>query len=131
MTLSDDLFNDCPESEGPQGKPTWAKNKVNTRTIRSSSDYKQFWARFREKCATHRNPDGSVGAPCHLCSEPIEYYRRYPDPWSFSLDHLIPVSEDPSLLLAESNARASHKCCNELRGADELVPELGDVGDDW
>lgn len=127
MTALD--WDDTPEGEGPQGKPSWVKNKVNTRTIRSSSDYKAFWKRIREKAATHRNPDGTVGAPCAICGGAIEYWRRHPDQWAWSLQHKIPVARRPDLLLDEGNVESSHWICNTLAGTDEVPSELGDVTD--
>lgn len=52
---------------------------------------------------------------CGLCEEPVARDAPYPDPWSPSLDHIVPASlggsDDPS------NLRLAHLRCNLVRGA--------------
>ena len=55
----------------------------------------------------------AIGAHCHLCGEPLEPERRWPDPRSTTADHLTPG--DPDSELAPAHAR-----CNSSRGARPL-----------
>lgn len=52
---------------------------------------------------------------CGVCGDPIPQAARYPDPLSFSLDHITPRSlgGDP---LDPANARGAHLICNSRRG---------------
>lgn len=54
------------------------------------------------------------GDPCAICWHPIDYALKSPDPMSFEVDHVVPVSRggDP---YDPANAQASHRCCNNWR----------------
>lgn len=69
------------------------------------------------------------GRPCWICrlagkSGTIDYSLRFPHPYSFVIDELVPVSRYwmggyPSAQAAAldyDNLAAAHKCCNEWRG---------------
>lgn len=66
----------------------------------------------------------SLGLPCWICGWPIDYSitgadnRRHRD--GFTLDHVLPVSQHPDLLLDPANARAAHRKCNSMKGARTL-----------
>lgn len=52
--------------------------------------------------------------PCAICWYDIDYSLSSPDPLSFEVDHINPVSKggdayDPA------NAQAAHRCCNGWR----------------
>jgi hypothetical protein len=68
------------------------------------------------------------GRPCWICqlagrSGVIDYSLKYPHPYSFVMDELVPVSKYemggyPSAMacaLDYGNLAAAHKCCNEWR----------------
>ncbi|MFB6950190.1 HNH endonuclease [Streptomyces niveus] len=71
---------------------------------------------YRRLCSTQR----SYGLPCWWCGGPIRYditgplASRHRD--AFTLDHLLPVSLRPDLLLDPANARSAHRRCNSARG---------------
>lgn len=50
--------------------------------------------------------------PCHICGQPIDYTLKTPDPGSFELDHITPVSVAPELKHDPTNHAASHRRCN-------------------
>jgi hypothetical protein len=54
-----------------------------------------------------------AGEPCCFCKQPIDLTLRYPDPWSFTVDHSTPTShggtDDYDLL------RPAHNRCNTKR----------------
>ena len=123
-----DAYADTPETDD---SIKWVRRPVNTRTIRSTTEYKQQRAQYRAKCAVARNPDGSTGAPCIIDGEPIDYNLQYPHPLSWSLEHLISVKDHPELLLDQNNWASSHFACNSMRGPEELVPDTGEPSEDW
>lgn len=67
--------------------------------------------RYRQLCAQVRasEPD------CWVCGRPIDLTLRFPNRWSWSLDHVVPLMAggDP---LARSNAHSAHLTCNVGRG---------------
>lgn len=85
----------------------------------------------------------SEGRPCWICvlagkSGVIDYSLRFPHPYSFVVDELVPVSKYwlggyPSAQAAAldyNNLAAAHKCCNEWRGnktVDEVKRLIGEM----
>ena len=83
------------------------------------------------------------GRPCWICvlagkSGVIDYSLRFPHPYSFVVDELVPVSRYwlggyPSAQAAAldyANLAAAHKCCNEWRGnktVDEVKRLIGEM----
>lgn len=60
---------------------------------------------------------------CWICGHPVDKALPYKDPatgqvnpWSKSLDHVIPTVARPELAQAEHNARLAHLRCNTSRG---------------
>lgn len=54
------------------------------------------------------------GGPCAICWHEIDLSLETPDPMSFEVDHIVPISKggaeyDPA------NAQPSHRCCNNWR----------------
>jgi hypothetical protein len=82
----------------------------------------------------------SEGRPCWICrlagkSGAIDYSLRYPHPYSFVVDELVPVSKywlggyatREAAALDYKNLAAAHKCCNEWRSnktVDEVRREI-------
>jgi 5-methylcytosine-specific restriction endonuclease McrA len=52
---------------------------------------------------------------CALCAEPVDAELCWPDPFSASLDHTIPLSRGGDHLM--SNVRCTHLRCNISKGA--------------
>lgn len=55
------------------------------------------------------------GRPCHLCGQPIDYSLPAGDPWSFELDHVVPVARGGAVWDYD-NCDAAHRICNERKG---------------
>jgi hypothetical protein len=124
----DELYSDVPETDTTI---KWVKRPVNTRTIRSTQEYKAGRDQYRARCAVQHNPDGTIGAPCVICTEPIDYNLVYPHPLSWSLEHIVAVKDRPELLMDRNNWASAHFGCNSMRGPEELVPDTGVPSEDW
>lgn len=88
--------------------------------------------RFRKLAANLR----AQRRPCCLCSEPIDYALDWPDPRSFSVEHLKPWSSHPELREDPSNLDAAHLGCNSARGNTtringRLSTDLGQRSRTW
>lgn len=59
--------------------------------------------------------------PCHLCSQPINFNAAYPDPYSFTADHVEAVAAGGDLL---GELRPAHARCNTRRGKKDLATYL-------
>lgn len=62
----------------------------------------------------------ALGLPCWLCGRDIDYELPFPDRWSFTLDHRVPMSKggDP---LDPGNLAPAHYICNNRKG-NRLTP---------
>ena len=126
MNIYDDTPETAPRIQTPLGVKTAA-----IRAVRESHQYKGARDQYRFRAAAHHNPDGSKGEHCWLCGEPIDYRLRSPHPRSWSLDHAIPVKEQPALMLNPRNFRSAHRECNDHRGTDAPRIELGEPSEIW
>ncbi|MFI2084333.1 HNH endonuclease signature motif containing protein [Streptomyces rubiginosohelvolus] len=57
----------------------------------------------------------ALGDPCARCGQPIDPTLNARSGWSFTLDHIVPLSRGGSLL-DPANARSMHRRCNSARG---------------
>jgi hypothetical protein len=91
---------------------------------RDTANYRRLRAAFRRNCARARRP-------CWLCQQPLDYTLPSDDPFSFSLDHVKPVSkyreESEDIRLFQP----SHLKCNKSRGARPPPLDLGQPSRDW
>lgn len=62
------------------------------------------------------------GDDCYLCGGLIDFSLRHPDPWSSSLDHIVPVSKGGHHTL--KNASMTHLRCNLRKGASLVADHL-------
>lgn len=53
------------------------------------------------------------GWQCRLCHQPVEWWRRNPDPLMATIDHILPASQGGRRINA--NLRLAHRICNTLR----------------
>lgn len=58
--------------------------------------------------------------PCYLCGNDIDYTLKSPDPWSFEIDHIIPLTLGGTDDL--DNLGPSHRQCNRNKGARAYDP---------
>ena len=83
----------------------------------------------------------SMGLPCHLCGQPIDYSLPAYHPLSFELDEIVPLASLPPeqramAALDYNNVAPAHRICNEKRGAKPLESQQVRVlslkrSDDW
>ena len=85
------------------------------RVGRDTANFKRLRQRLRDE----RRPR------CWLCGQLIDYDLVYPDPDSFSPDHIVPVTVDPALAEVYSNLAPSHLACNWSRSNGTPVAVLG------
>lgn len=62
------------------------------------------------------------GAPCYWCGEAIDLSIKYPDPMSFTAEHLEPTSNGGTDDL--SNLVPAHSQCNLKRQNKEFLPDV-------
>lgn len=88
---------------------------------------REEWVNDGRARARARARLAAEGLPCHLCGAPIDYTLPRGHPWSFELDHVVPVSRggDP---WARENWAPAHRICNERKGnrvpSDGVTPQI-------
>ena len=61
--------------------------------------------------------------PCCICQQPIDYALKWPNPRSFSVQHVIARSIRPDLMFDVANCKAAHLDCNQSQGAEPMISE--------
>ena len=51
---------------------------------------------------------------CAICGRPVNFDLKFPDPWSATIDHIVPISEGGSPADI-SNMQLAHFRCNRLK----------------
>ena len=68
--------------------------------------------RARQSLARVKARGARDAAPCVLCDRPIDYSLSYPNPWSCSVEHVLPRLTHPELTWDPSNHAPAHLVCN-------------------
>ena len=60
---------------------------------------------------------------CGICGRPVDFDKVFPDPWSPTLDHIIPVQKggDPASL---ENLQLAHLQCNRIKSTKVVEPQV-------
>lgn len=60
---------------------------------------------------------------CAICGRAVDFDRKFPDPWSATADHIIPVSKggDPASL---ENLQLAHLQCNRIKANKIVQPQI-------
>jgi hypothetical protein len=124
------IYDDTPET-APRIRSHLGSKDAAARTLRSSTGYQKAREQYLYRAKHHRNKDGSWGEGCWLCGQPIDYRLKFPHPRSWSLDHVIPVKDNPALLLNSANFKSAHLDCNNHRQSGEPPIELGTPSEIW
>lgn len=53
---------------------------------------------------------------CGICGRPVNFDKKFPDPWSATIDHIVPVSKGGSPASIE-NLQLAHLQCNRIKGS--------------
>ena len=51
---------------------------------------------------------------CGICGRPVDFDKKFPDPWSATIDHIIPVSNGGAPASLE-NMQLAHSFCNRQK----------------
>lgn len=53
---------------------------------------------------------------CGICGRPVDFDKKFPDPWSATVDHIIPLQKggDPASL---DNMQLAHLQCNRIKSS--------------
>lgn len=69
---------------------------------------------------------------CFLCGQPIDYTLHWPDPASFSADHVKPYVNHPELRTDPGNVVSTHLLCNQKKGSSEhFQAGLGELSEEF
>jgi 5-methylcytosine-specific restriction endonuclease McrA len=124
------VYDDTPET-APKIHTTLGSQIAAIRALRNSYQFREAREQYLARAKKRRNKDGTVGAPCWLCGQPIDYRLKFPHPRSWVLDHAVPVKQEPALMLNSGNFRSAHCECNNHRGSDAPRIELGEPSEIW
>ena len=60
---------------------------------------------------------------CGICGRPVNFDKKFPDPWSATLDHIIPIQKggDPASL---ENLQLAHLQCNRIKATKLVEPTI-------
>jgi 5-methylcytosine-specific restriction endonuclease McrA len=81
------------------------------------------WVRLKAEVRARRRA-------CCLCGQPIDYSLQWPDPGSFSVQHLKSWDAHPELREDPANLDAAHLGCNTSAGKTPK-PSLGGTSEAW
>ena len=75
---------------------------------------------FRSAYEHNRKIVLAEGTVCALCGMPIDKKKRFPDPMSATVDHIVPVAKGghPSDL---QNLQIAHLICNQVKGSKTTI----------
>ncbi|WP_461186313.1 HNH endonuclease [Trueperella pyogenes] len=73
------------------------------------------WGGAKKIAAIRHAVIDRYGTICVICRETIDLRLRWPDPGSFTIDHVLPRALGGSDAIG--NLRPAHKKCNEQKGS--------------
>jgi 5-methylcytosine-specific restriction endonuclease McrA len=65
----------------------------------------------------------STQSLCGICGRAVDFDKKFPDPWSATIDHIIPVAKggDPASL---ENLQLAHLQCNRVKSSKLVQPQI-------
>lgn len=71
-----------------------------------------IFMRYRNRIIRECAEDGYI--ICAICGLPIKLFLNYPNPWSLTIDHKIPIAKGG--VTREDNLQPAHFKCNRRKG---------------
>ncbi len=69
--------------------------------------------------------------PCYMDGQPIDYTLEWPDPNSFSVDHIKSWIDHPELREDPANLASAHLKCNQAKGKGAAPVTIGLTSEEW
>ena len=88
-----------------------AASKRRYRPDKDGAD-RTLFMRYRNRIVREAKEDGFI--ICGICGLPINLSLPYPNPWSLTIDHKIPINHGGATI--ESNLQPAHFKCNRRKG---------------
>ena len=60
---------------------------------------------------------------CGICGRPVDFDKKFPDPWSATIDHIIPVAKGGAPASLE-NLQLAHLQCNRIKSNKLVNPQV-------
>ena len=60
---------------------------------------------------------------CGICGRAVDFDKKFPDPWSATLDHIIPISKGGNPAAIE-NLQLAHLQCNRIKSSKLVQPSI-------
>lgn len=60
---------------------------------------------------------------CAICGRSVDFDKKFPDPWSATVDHIIPVSKGGAPASLE-NLQLAHLQCNRIKSNRLVQPQI-------
>ncbi len=73
---------------------------------------RSIFMRYRNRILRECKEEGYIN--CSICGLPIDLSLTYPNPWSLTIDHVIPISRGGQT--KEENLQPTHFKCNRRKG---------------
>ena len=107
-------------TESPErnlGASLWSENMATNKPRRPD----HTWA----KASYEKAKKIIYGSQCNcgICGRPVDFDKKFPDPWSATLDHIIPISKGGAPADLE-NLQLAHLQCNRKKAAKLYEPQL-------
>ena len=59
---------------------------------------------------------------CAICGRPVNFDLKFPDPWSATVDHIVPISKgamQPAEIIENEHGHRGQKCVWQQRASTE------------
>jgi 5-methylcytosine-specific restriction endonuclease McrA len=63
---------------------------------------------------------------CAICGMPLDKRKKFPDPMSPTVDHIIPIAKGGHPF-SPDNLQAAHLICNQVKGSKTTIEMNGDL----
>ena len=60
---------------------------------------------------------------CGICGRPVDFNKVFPDPWSATLDHIVPLQKGGDPISLE-NLQLAHLQCNRIKSTKAFTPQI-------